>query len=381
MSLLAAQTRTLLALPLALETGTVANETPSPLSAQWRGSTTIPQQLRVAQPVALESLPKSFNSDLLSNVAKSRRPSLTGSRSKTPPGMLSLLAGRANPASFPFTGSTFTAPPPNANGELATQISVISLPSAELQAALHYGPTAGLLVPIEWFCDLVLVQSPVYAGVIPELQRHPARKLVGHTSCIRRFVVHLSCPEVDTDGDGISTTALRSDPEDWPANKKKPRVLYTIAYALRHYPYFGPAKSRSPSYLPWNAPPPPPPPPPGIPSSPPGAGMRIGYASGPTPLLRTIEAHPGITNLRPPSLTQAILLSSCEWGHAGFLHHVDIRVSGVYQAKRDVFEAALGRFTISAMWPRWHGARRSQGCSSGLGCRCRCRRRTIRTRL
>ncbi|KAF7319191.1 Aminotran-1-2 domain-containing protein [Mycena chlorophos] len=51
-------------------------------------------------------------------------------------------AGKPSPASFPFTGLTFTAAPP-ANGELAAQDSDISLPSAELQAALQYGPTTG----------------------------------------------------------------------------------------------------------------------------------------------------------------------------------------------------------------------------------------------
>ncbi|KAF7289656.1 Aminotran-1-2 domain-containing protein [Mycena chlorophos] len=367
------------------------------------GSTTIPPHLLDAQPMALESLPESFYADLLSDVAKSRRPSPI--RSLFPlentPGILSLLAGKPNPTSFPFTGLTFTArPPPNANGELALEDNAISLPSADLQAALQYGPTAGLPALIEWLYELqqvvhgrgkgegwslmigngsqdllskavvalfnpgdtVLVQSPVYAGVIPVFQSAKCDQI-----------------EVETDADGVSTDALRSILENWLNNKKKPRVLYTIPYggnptgatttverrrevlALArehdfiileddpyHYLYFGPAESRPPSYFALEC----------SGGHPVGrvlrmdsvskvlsAGLRIGFASGPTPLLRAIEAHTGITNLQPPGITQAILLAlltSREWGHAGFLRHVS-QVSDFYKAKRDVFEAALRR--------------------------------------
>ncbi|KAF7305281.1 Aminotran-1-2 domain-containing protein [Mycena chlorophos] len=120
---------------------------------------------------------------------------------------------------------------------------------------------------------------------------------------------------------------------------------------LYHYLYFGPAESRHPILIPLER------------STttaaaaghPIGrilrmelvsgsAGVRIGFVSSPTQLLRAIEAHPGIINLQPPGLTQAILIAllsscDCKWGH---LRHVDIRVSGVYRANlnRDAFDAA-----------------------------------------
>lgn len=73
------------------------------------------------------------------------------------------------------------------------------------------------------------------------------------------------------------------------------------------------------------------------------AGMRIGFASGPAPLLRAIDAHTATANLQPASLTQAVahaLLAA--WGHTGFLAHTRA-VSTFYREKRDVFEAAMQR--------------------------------------
>lgn len=73
------------------------------------------------------------------------------------------------------------------------------------------------------------------------------------------------------------------------------------------------------------------------------AGMRIGFASGPAPLLRAIDAHTATANLQPASLTQAVALQLLRaWGHDGFLRHTR-GVSTFYKEKRDVFEAALQR--------------------------------------
>nr|GAT53559.1 TdiD protein [Mycena chlorophos] len=229
-----------------------------PVVSSMGSSTTNPQQRRVALPLALESLLESFYADLLSNVAKSRV------LSQDNPGVLSLLAGKPNPRVVPVHRLAFTARlPPNANSELATQISVISLPSADLRAVLQYGLTACLPALVEWFSRLqrvvhgrekgegwtliigngsqdllakvrgrvwirmprmptgllglmsrFLTQAtrslpPVYAGVIPVFQSAVCEQI-----------------EVITDADGITTTALRSSLHDWPTSRKKPRVVH-----------------------------------------------------------------------------------------------------------------------------------------------------------
>ncbi|KAG5637955.1 hypothetical protein H0H81_002483 [Sphagnurus paluster] len=71
------------------------------------------------------------------------------------------------------------------------------------------------------------------------------------------------------------------------------------------------------------------------------AGIRIGFASGPKPLLQAIDRHTSASNLQTASLTQAIvykLLAS--WGYEGFTAHTR-KVAEFYRARRDVFERAM----------------------------------------
>ncbi|KAF7312725.1 PLP-dependent transferase [Mycena indigotica] len=357
----------------------------------------------------VESLPESVYTNFLSDVAKSRLPSPI--RSLFPleatPGMISLLAGKPNPASFPFTSFSFTAraPPGDPSGVPRTEEDIaVSLSNADLAAALQYGPTNGFPALVDWFYQLqsvvhgrergegwslsigngsqdlvskaivallnpgdpVLVQSPVYAGVIPLFHSLQCKQI-----------------EVEADADGISSDALRSILEQWPTSSPKPKILYTIPYggnptgatasiqrrqevlALArdhnlliieddpyYYLYFGPSASRPPSYFAMER------------SDPScdgqavgrvlrldslskvlSAGLRIGVVSGPSPIIRAIDAHTATANLQPAGLTQAVaaaLMNSPTWGHSGFLRHVD-SVASLYKAKRDVFEEALQR--------------------------------------
>ncbi|KAJ7614107.1 PLP-dependent transferase [Roridomyces roridus] len=355
---------------------------------------------------AVDFLPESFYADFLSDAAKARQPSPI--RSLLPleatPGLISLLAGKPNPTTFPFTSFSFTArAPPSEDGENVEGKEVeLKLSGDDLAAALQYGPTAGLPPLVKWLMELqsqvhgrgsgeswalsvgsgsqdlldkafiallnpgdpVLVQSPVYAGVIP----------LFHS-------LHCEQIEIDTDADGISSASLRAVLESWPAGKAKPRVLYTIPYggnptgatatlarrrevlslAREHnllimeddpyfYLFYGTHSLRPPSYFEMEH---------SDPSSaghPVGrvlrfdsiskiisAGMRIGFVTGPAPLVRAMNMHTATANLQPAGLTQAVahaLLAS--WGIDGFLRHTR-GVSAFYRAKRDVFEEALRR--------------------------------------
>lgn len=66
------------------------------------------------------------------------------------PGLISLLAGKPNAATFPFTSMKFTArSPSDPNKELS-----LSLDEADLQQGLQYGDTAGLNKLRDWFAGL-----------------------------------------------------------------------------------------------------------------------------------------------------------------------------------------------------------------------------------
>ncbi|KAF8150114.1 PLP-dependent transferase [Crassisporium funariophilum] len=342
----------------------------------------------------VKRLPDTYYSDFLSDVAKERKPSPIRSLfplEKTP-GLISLLAGKPNASTFPFTSLSFNARSPvNPAAEVT-----LTLDGEDLAHSLQYGDTAGLKGLLDWIKrlqeinhgrkqnegwrvsigsgsqdliykavaamvnrgDSVLVESPVYAGVIPMFQS-----------------LHCDQIEVETDSHGICSSSLRAILEQWPAEKPKPKVLYTVPYgcnptgmtatlerrkevlklAREHnfiileddpyfYLYYGKAP-RYPSYFSLEL------------EEPEvgrvlrfdslskilSAGIRIGFASGPEALLTAIDQHTATSNLQTSSLTQAIVLKLLDsWGHEGFRIHTEF-VSEFYRQKRDVFEAAMNK--------------------------------------
>ena len=66
--------------------------------------------------------------------------------------MISLLAGKPNPETFPFTSFSFTARTPSADGTDPER--EVTLKNEDLQEALQYGPTPGLPRLIKWLLDL-----------------------------------------------------------------------------------------------------------------------------------------------------------------------------------------------------------------------------------
>lgn len=347
---------------------------------------------KVTTQLQVKRVSPSYYTKFLSDAAKERKPSPIRSLfplEKTP-GLISLLAGKPNAATFPFTSMKFTArSPTDPNKELS-----LNLDEADLQQGLQYGDTAGLKKLRDWFVglqtlnhgrkedegwrisvgsgsqdllykaitaivnrgDSVLVESPVYAGVIPLFQS-----------------LHCDQIEVETDAEGISSDSLRSILENWPVGKPKPKVLYTVPYgcnptgmtatlkrrkevlrlAREHdfiileddpyfYLYYGDAP-RYPSYF-------------ALERQEPevgrvlrfdslskilSAGIRIGFASGPEALLDAMDRHTATANLQVSSLTQAITFTLLDsWGYDGFIKHTE-NVANFYREKRDVFEAAM----------------------------------------
>lgn len=73
------------------------------------------------------------------------------------------------------------------------------------------------------------------------------------------------------------------------------------------------------------------------------AGLRIGWITGPKPLVERINLHTMVTNLQPSGLPQLMAYQLLEhWGHDGFFKHVE-QVSDFYRQKRDDFIECLDR--------------------------------------
>ncbi|KAF8322648.1 TdiD protein [Clavulina sp. PMI_390] len=207
--------------------------------------------------------------------------------------------------------------------------------------------------------DVVLVEAPTYAGVIPNLISRQA-----------------DCVEVPVDGEGIVASALEEMLANWPWGKKMPKYLYTIPYGCnpsgataslerrvkvlelaRKYKflileddpyyllYYGDAP-RPASYFELE----------GKDGHPTGivlrfdslskvvsSGLRIGFATGPIPLLTKMDLLTQSANLQPSSTAMSIAMALLtNWGVEGFKAHC-YNVSQFYKGRRDVFEKALNK--------------------------------------
>ncbi|KAJ7253440.1 PLP-dependent transferase [Mycena rebaudengoi] len=371
-------------------------------------------------------LPDSYYTRFLSDTARERQPSPI--RSLYPleatPGLISLLAGKPNPDTFPFTSFSFTARVPGADGaaESATEMAVEFTP-AELGEALQYGATAGVPGLVAWLeglqasvhgrargdgwavsvgtgsqdllskaivellnpGDAVLVQSPVYPGrrgrrwPLPRVPACDPRGLArgealsrrslytipyggnptGATTTLerRREVLQLAREHEFLILEGkFSLTALglinmntcrglKTTHTTTSTTAPPPRAPSYFALELERVAYPSP---RALSATPDDD---------GLYTHPAGlvlrldslskilsAGLRIGFATGPAPLLNALNAHTAISNLQTSSLSQMVTLRLLEgWAYEGFHRHVD-GVAAFYRGRRDVFEGAMRRY-------------------------------------
>ncbi|KAI0663886.1 PLP-dependent transferase [Cubamyces menziesii] len=348
----------------------------------------------IDSPLASRILSKDFYEPFMSQL--SRRRIEDPIRALLPledrPGVISLLAGKPNAETFPITAMQFTLRDPVTNEEV-----VVPLTEQELARGLQYGSSAGLPDLNDWLIglqehshgrkrgegwglcfgtgssdliykvcnalldpgDVAMIEAPVYAGVVP---------MFHNTGC--------TMIEVGGDAHGTDTKGLREMLENWPVDKPKPKVLYTVPYgcnptgvtstlerrlevlelARKHnflimeddpyyYLYFGDAP-RPPSYFMLER------------DQPEvgrvirfdslskvlSSGMRIGFLSAPQPILDAVVLHTITSNLQPPTITMVLSLRLLkEWGYDKLRAHVD-RVAQFYHAKRDVFERLMHKY-------------------------------------
>ncbi|KAG0299179.1 hypothetical protein BGZ97_003835, partial [Linnemannia gamsii] len=194
--------------------------------------------------------------------------------------------------------------------------------------------------------DNVLFESPGYVGVIAFLRHQPCNLI-----------------DVQLDSHGVVPAKLREQLDNWPTDKRKPKMLYTVPVGgnptgvsqtlerkkeiydiarehnlliLEDDPYyylqFG---DKVPSYLSMDTD--------GrvlrfdsmskILSS----GLRVGWATGPAELVNVMNLVTQTANLQPSSVAQAITYTLVDsWGHQGFYEHT-LKVAAFYKQRCQLF--------------------------------------------
>uniref|UniRef100_A0A803SM76 Aminotransferase class I/classII large domain-containing protein n=1 Tax=Anolis carolinensis TaxID=28377 RepID=A0A803SM76_ANOCA len=74
------------------------------------------------------------------------------------------------------------------------------------------------------------------------------------------------------------------------------------------------------------------------------SGLRIGFLTGPDPLIDRIVRHVEASTMQTSTFTQVLIVQLLKkWGHKGFLQHVG-RVSEFYKSQRDLMLAAANKW-------------------------------------
>ncbi|RXK35822.1 tryptophan aminotransferase [Tremella mesenterica] len=264
----------------------------------------------------------------------------------------------------------------------------ITIQGTDLEDALQYGPSPGLVGLRGWLSGLqetvhkrpigdswgitmgtgsqdlmvkafgavlnrgdpILLEAPLYAGVLPSLKNLEAELI-----------------EVDVDDQGLSAKNLERVLASWPTDKRRPKAVYSnptgcnpsgcsasrerkleVLEVCRKYnllmieetDYL--SSPLQPSYFELETE-----------VFPHGghvirfdsvsklfsAGMRLGFATGPKALINAIDVAHAANNLHTSSISQAVALALMQhWGIKGFLAH-STAVAHFYAERREKFEA------------------------------------------
>lgn len=344
------------------------------------------------------------------------------------PGMLSLLAGKPNPDTFPFESITLNVKPQAEAGP--TQLTITG---DDLNTALQYGSTSGIPKLVQWITelqihmhkreavtptsklngvagrtpwrvttgngsqdllnktfdallnpgDVILVESPVYTGILPSLVMLKARIIP--VASDEQGMMSTRLAEIlekwDTDPETASlprpkclyTTPTGANPAGTTASDDRKRQILSLAreydfLVLEDDPYYylhfegldqdAVTRPRCRSYWSleeehrerWGT----------------GrvirfesfskilaAGLRLGFATGPNEILDAVDANTAMSNLQPSGVAGAVAFTLLNhWGIPGFLRHVD-NVARYYAKRRDNFEAKAQQVLAQAGVAQW----------------------------
>ncbi|KAG9122084.1 hypothetical protein FRC07_001684 [Ceratobasidium sp. 392] len=317
------------------------------------------------------------------------------------PGVISLLAGKPNPSTFPIeelsiTLRSPTAPQPYHNQPNAEPVlETLTIKNSDISTALQYTFTDGIpelrktlaeFQKTEHGVDIDDIHLQLAMGSGSQDLLYKAFSSVvdpGDSVLIEAPVYALRHnripPEVESDPYGLSISHIRSTLETWPVGKRLPKALYTVPFGCNpsgsttplerrkallelaeeydflvleddpyFFLYFG-SEERPPSYLSLEN---------SLIQAEGGGrqrrvvrfdsfskvfsgGMRIGFVTGPPEIVKAINSHTSAANLQAASTTQSIILAILKhWGSTGFHAHIS-NIAGFYRARRDVFDNAM----------------------------------------
>ncbi|XP_035461929.1 kynurenine/alpha-aminoadipate aminotransferase, mitochondrial-like isoform X1 [Scophthalmus maximus] len=343
----------------------------------------------------------------LTAVSAARKPSpirmLTELQMRSPPTLISLAGGSPNPNTFPFESASITV----TNGQTVT------FDAATMKRALQYSPSSGIPELLTWMKNLQKdLHNPPTAAYTPEKGQMDMCVTTGSQEGLCKVFEMLVNPgdnvlldaptysgtlaalqplgcnliNVPSDQHGIIPTALKEVLSRWDPSEvhepgsTAPRLLYTIpnggnptgasmtaqrkkdVYELaRQYdmliieddPYYFLQFDKqpwTPTFLSMDVD--------GriirtdsfskILSS----GLRIGFVTGPKPLVERVVLHIQASTMHTSTFTQLMvsqLLHS--WGREGFLQHID-RVIEFYRKQRDAMITSADRWLKDVA--EWH---------------------------
>nr|XP_023439529.2 kynurenine/alpha-aminoadipate aminotransferase, mitochondrial isoform X2 [Dasypus novemcinctus] len=348
-------------------------------------------------------------SRFLTAASAARKPSalrvLTAILNRAPESLISLAPGSPNPSTFPFKTATFTIE----DGK------TIHFGEKMMKRALQYSESAGIPELLSWLTRLQIklhnpptVHYPSSQGKMEicvtcgsqeglskvfEMLINPGDNIL-LSEPIYSGTIQALCPlgcniiTVASDENGIIPESLKEilskwEPEDSKNPKKKtPKFLYTVPngsnptgmslkgdrkkdiYELaRKYdfliveddPYYFLQinKPRVPTFLSMDVD--------GrviradsfskILSS----GLRVGFLTGPKPLIERVILHMQVSTMHTSTFTQLLISQLLhQWGEEGFLAHVD-RVADFYRKQRDASLAAAEKWLSGEqnVYPDW----------------------------
>ena len=303
--------------------------------------------------------------------------------------MIPLSGGFPNAATFPFKKITIDT----------TDNKQFILEGAKLQSALQYLPTPGLPALVQWLKELqtqthgppcptdLVVTSGSQDGLCKsiEMLMEPGSPVIVEEFIYAGTLTILNpyCPEylvVKSDASGMIPDSLRAVLAARAANSglSQPKVIYinptganptgTVLSASRRQEIYNIASEYNmiileddPYYFLQY-----------LPDRPPSflsldtegrvlrfdsfskvlsSGIRLGFVTGPPPLIERINLHMQASVLHASSLSQVIayeLLS--QWGIQGFMEHVDY-IENFYRRRRDIMtQAAENHLTGICHW-------------------------------
>jgi kynurenine/2-aminoadipate aminotransferase len=325
------------------------------------------------------------------------------------PGMISLGGGLPNPELFPISGISFTlkSPTPQSEGSSDEADTFITFSEAELNDALQYSPTSGIpklhaqLMELQrrehgspnldshsdmalaitvgsqdGFCkaiemliepgsdDIIFLEAPTYSGALSFLQAYGARM-----APVRIDEHGLIPSELETVlekelGSGKShrrrvlyTIPTAQNPSGATLAQSRRQEIYELAQRydliiLEDDPYWfvHPNRNNFDSFLALDSD---------------GrvvrfdsfskvisSGLRIGFATGPAPLIEKLNFHIQATNLHNSGVSQVMLHKILDgWGEEGFNVHCE-RVAKFYCQRRDALVSAANKYLTGLA--EWH---------------------------